>query len=541
MAEEYDGIILGAGPNGLTVAAYLAKAGLKILLLEKRFEAGGGLATEQVTLPGFLHNTHAVYMPMVDYAPPLRDFDEYLTKDYDLEFVFPELVMAMPFSDGSSLCLYQDMDKTCASIAQFSQKDAETYRRVQTRFKELTDGFLAPATYEMAKPAFEQMIKLQATDVGREITEWTEKTPLDIVNGLFENDRVRTLFLYLSCMWGLHYNLEGVSYLVPLLFNRAVNYRLVVGGSHHLAHLFTKVLYRHGGMIISPVTVKRIIIEDNAATGVELQDGTIYRAKKFVASSLDPYQTFFKYVGESNLDSNFVTRTKDWKWELSSLFHVHLALAEPPNFAASSKNPDINKAFIIVLGYERQADLVKHYDAIHAGELYAGGFNCCFPSIHDPKQAPSGRHTALISLHAPYNLKDGGAQHWYRIREQEATRCVQLLGKYAPNINDDSILWNYITTPLDIENKFADMVQGSYKQGAYLPLQMGYLRPNEECSQYATPIKNLYVCGASTFPGGLITFGPGYNAANRIADDLGIDRWWKEPECVTKAKQMGTL
>ncbi len=541
MAEEYDGIILGAGPNGLTVAAYLAKAGLKILLLEKRFEAGGGLATEQVTLPGFLHNTHAVYMPMVDYAPPLKDFDEYLTKDYDLEFVFPELVMAMPFADGASLCLYQDMDKTCASIAQFSQKDAETYRRVQTRFNQLTEAFLAPATYEMAKPAFEQMIKLQATDIGREITEWTEKTPLDIVNGLFENDRVRTLFLYLSCMWGLHYNLEGVSYLVPLMFNRAVNYRLVVGGSHHLAHLFTKVLYRHGGMIISPVAVKRIIVENNTATGVELQDGTMYRAKKFVASSLDPYQTFFKYVGESNLESSFVTRTKDWKWELSSLFHVHLALAEAPHFAAASRNPDINKAFITVLGYETQAELIKHYDAIHAGELHAAGFNCCFPSVHDPKQAPQGRHTALISLHAPYNLKEGGAQQWYRIREQEADRCVKLLSKYAPNINDDTILWRYITTPLDIENKFADMVQGSYKQGAYLPLQMGYLRPNEECSQYATPIKNLYVCGASTFPGGLITFGPGYNAANRIANDLGVDRWWKEPECVTKAREMGTL
>ena len=122
MAEEYDGIILGAGPNGLTVAAYLAKAGLKILVLEKSFEAGGGLATEQVTLPGFLHNTHAVYMPMVDYAPPLTDFDEYLTKDYDLEFVFPSLVMAMPFADGSSLCLYQDVDKTCESIARFSAK-----------------------------------------------------------------------------------------------------------------------------------------------------------------------------------------------------------------------------------------------------------------------------------------------------------------------------------------------------------------------------------------------------------------------------------
>ena len=103
----------------------------------------------------------------------------------------------------------------------------------------------------------------------------------------------------------------------------------------------------------------------------------------------------------------------------------------------------------------------------------------------------------------------------------------------------EDILWHYITTPLDIGNKFADMVKGSYKQGAYLPLQMGYLRPNEECSQHATPIKKLYVCGASTFPGGLITFGPGYNAANKIAADLGMERWWGEPECVAQGEGQG--
>ncbi|MEW6352293.1 MAG: NAD(P)/FAD-dependent oxidoreductase [Thermodesulfobacteriota bacterium] len=541
MAETYDGIILGAGPNGLTVAAYLAKAGLKILLLERRFEAGGGLATEQVTLPGFLHNTHAVYMPMVDYAPPLRDFDEYLTKDYDLEFAFPSLVMAMPFADGTSLCLYQDVEKTCASIAQFSKRDADTYRAIHDRYRVLMEDFLGPATYEMAKPAFEQMIKLQQTDVGREITELTEKTPKDIINGLFEDDRVRCLFLYLTCMWGLHYDLEGVSYLVPLLINRAVNYRLVVGGSHHLAHLFTKVLYRHRGMIISPVEIKRIVVENGKATGVELRDGTLYKAEKFVASSLDPYQTFYKYVGKDLLEERFVTRINDWKWESASLFHVHLALDTAPDFAAAENNPDLNKALITVVGYETQADLIRHYDAIHAGELVPAGFNCSFPSLHDPKQAPAGRHTALISLHAPHDLKEGGAERWYRIREQEAARCVDLLRKYVPNITEEHILWHYITTPLDIGNKFLDMVKGSFKQGAYLPLQMGYLRPNEECSQYATPIERLYVCGASTFPGGLITFGPGYNAANRIAEDLGIERWWGEPECVTKAKAKGTL
>lgn len=541
MAREYDGIILGAGPNGLTVAAYLAKAGLKILVLERNFEAGGGLATEQVTLPGFLHNTHAVYMPMVDYAPPLKDFDDYLTKDYDLEFKFPDPVMSMPFADGTSLCLYQDTEKTCKSIAQFSQKDADTYRVLADRYRMLTEDFLGPATYEMAKPAFEQMVTLQQTDVGREISEITEKTPLDIINGHFENDRVRCLFLYLSCMWGLHHDLEGVSYLVPLLINRAVNYRLCVGGSHHLAHLFTKVLYRNGGMIISPVQIKRITLENSTAKGVELQDGTVYTANKFVASSLNPYQTFLQYVGKENLEDRFVTRVNDWQWEKSSLFHVHLALDEAPSFAAASSNPDLNNGFIFVLGYETQQRLVEHYNAIHEGELYPGGFNCCFPSMHDPKQAPPGKHTALISLHAPHDLKNGGAEQWYRIRETEAARCIDLLRTFVPNLTPDKILWHYITTPLDIGNKFADMVKGSYKQGAYLPLQMGYLRPNEECSQYETPVKNLYVCGASTFPGGLITFGPGYNAANKIAEDLGLERWWGEPECVTKAKARGTL
>ena len=279
--------------------------------------------------------------------------------------------MAMPFADGSSLCLYQDVDKTCESIAQFSQKDAETYRKSAERFRVLTEDFLGPATYEEAKPAFEQMVTLQPTDVGREITELTEKTPREIIDGLFENDRVRCLFLYLSCMWGLNYDLEGVSYLVPLLINRAVNYRLVVGGSHHLGHLFTKVLYRNGGMIISPVTVKRIVVENGTATGVELEDGTFYKANKFVASSLDPYQTFLKYVGEDNLEDRFVTRIK--RLDNGSLPACSTSIwrsTERPSFKAAAANPDLNEAFITVLGYETEENLIRHYDAIHKGELF---------------------------------------------------------------------------------------------------------------------------------------------------------------------------
>jgi len=98
-------------------------------------------------------------------------------------------------------------------------------------------------------------------------------------------------------------------------------------------------------------------------------------------------------------------------------------------------------------------------------------------------------------------------------------------------------MWEYIASPLDMENKFSDMWQGSYKQGGYKPLQMGFLRPNELCSQYETPIKNLYLCGASTHSGGMVLFGPGYNAANRIAEDLGVKKWWKEPAYLIEAKK----
>ena len=117
---------------------------------------------------------------------------------------------------------------------------------------------------------------------------------------------------------------------------------------------------------------------------------------------------------------------------------------------------------------------------------------------------------------------------------------IAVLEKFIPNIRKP-ILRDYITTPLDIENKLWDMGKGSIKQGAYLPLQMGYLRPNEYCSQYATPVKGLYLCGASCFPGGLITLGAGYNAAGRIVKDLGIEPWWPKPEKVVEAEKLGVL
>jgi phytoene dehydrogenase-like protein len=535
--EEYDGIIIGAGPNGLTVGAYLAKAGLKILVLEKRFELGGGLATERVTIPGFLHDVHAIYHMMVDYAPPLKDLR--LEEDYDLEWIYPDLQVVMPFADGKFLALYRDPEKSAESIKKFSAKDAKAFLDFAKWSQEAMDLFLAPASYVNPMPSLDQAARLEENPITKRDDELTGLTPKQIVDDMFENERVRALFLYLACMWGLDYDLEGLGYLVPLMINRGWHFRLCRGGSHHLAHLLSKFIYHSGGMVLTNQRVKRLIIEGGKAKGVEMEDGSVLKASKFVCSSLNPHQTFLELAGEKQLEAEFANRVKEWNYSDWSFFTVHMALFQAPNLKVAEADPNLNNSLIYVLGYENENELVNHFKAIKRGELVAGGFNSCFPSVHDPQRAPSGRHVGLISQEAPYNIKNGGAKAWYQVRREQAERCKEVLRKYAPNMTEENIVWDYIGTPLDTENKFNDMKQGCFKQGAYLPLQMGYFRPNEYCCQHSTPIEKLYMCGACTHSGGMITFGPGYCAAEKIAEDLGIKKWWPENQYVTLAKKAG--
>jgi len=534
---EFDGIILGSGPNGLTVASYLAKAGLKILLLERRYEAGGGLATEQVTSPGYLHDTHAIYHMMVDYAPIFNDFD--LEKNYNLKWIYPDLQVVMPFADGSHLALYKDVEKSYESIKRFSSKDAEAFKEFAHWAQEATDLFLAPASYTNPMAPLEQVALLHANPITRRADEMTGLTPRQIVNDVFENERVRALFLYLACMWGLDYNLEGVGYLVPLFINRAYHFRLCRGGSHRLVHVLAKNILENGGRILTGQIVNKIIVEDGEAKGVELDDGTVIKANKFVASSLNPHQTFSELVGPEHLDPYLNQRIKNWQYTDWSFFSVHMAFKERPRLKIAAANPELDDALVYVVGYENEEALVKHFEDIKTGKLTEGGFKCGFPSNHDASRALSGGTVGYLSQEAPYNLAEGGAQQWYAVRREHAERCKSVLSRYVDNINDQNLVWDYISSPLDIENKLPDMKQGCFKQGAYQPLQMGFYRPNEILSEHSTPIKKLFICGASTHSGGMITFGPGYNAVQKIAEDLSIDKWWGEPESVARAKEAG--
>lgn len=542
MAKEYtyDIVVIGSGPNGLALAAYLSKAGAKVIVLEKSFETGGGLATEDITIPGFIHNTHAVYHLMVDYAPPYQDFK--LEQNYNLRYIYPDLQFAMPLSDGKCLCIYRDVDRTCKSLAKFSRRDAATWKDICIKYQKYMADFLAPASYAAAVPTLDQAAAFEKSELGKELMSVSEKSPKEIIDELFENTHVKALMTYVVCQWGLDYEQNGLGYLAILLLNRCTNYRLCAEGSHRLASTLGKVIMENGGQIRTSQLIKRILVNSNTAVGVEMDDSIIYRAEKAVVSSIDPHQTFLKLVGKEKLDKEFVEKIEGWMWEKWSLLTVHLAMEGKPHFTAANANPEIDNAFVYILGYETVDDIIKHWTAIGRGELPKdAGFNCCFPSVHDPVQAPEGRSTGIISQMAPYQLKEG-VERWYNrnFREEQVQHRLDILEKYAPGIKKQ-VLWPYLSTPLDIENKLLDMVRGSIKQGAYHPFQMGYTRPNDECSHHRTPVKNLYLCGACTHSGGLVTFGPGYVAANRIADDLAIKKWWTEPEIVTKARQKGLL
>jgi len=539
---KYDVIVIGGGPNGLESAAYLSKAGLKVLLLERRYEIGGGLSTEEVTYPGYLTNTHAIYMMMVDYAPIYQDF--LLEQQYNVKHIYPTLQFAMPLSDGRCACLYSDVDKTCENFSKFSQKDADSYRELHHMAKKCVDEFIAPATYVPPSPLLDALIKMQSTEVGRTVLEYSEKSPKEIIDEHFENEHLKGLLLYVTSFWGIEYNQPGLGYLVLLYLDRAINYRLTVGGSHMVAQALGKIVGENGGRIINNVRIKKILVGDEGARGVELEDGTVIEASKAVLSTIDPQQTFLKLVGKENLEEEFALKIEGWEWDKYSLFVAHLALEKAPNFTAAQSNPEVDKAFLYLLGYETEDDVIKDLDAVYEGNMLEDAkFNCCFPTVHDPSQAPPGRHTGLLSRFAPYDLKDGGAQRWYDIRfkEEQTQRCLDTLRRYAPNISQDEVFSVYTTTPIDVENKFSDMVKGSIKQGGYYPLQMGYQRPNDECSCNRTPVKNLYLGGASTYPGAMVIWGSGYLAANAIADDFGVEKWWTTPEYVTKAIQAGLL
>jgi phytoene dehydrogenase-like protein len=519
--SEFDVIIIGGGPNGLIAGAYLAKAGLSVAICERRFEVGGGLATEENLYPCYASNPHVLYHMMVDYMPPIRDFD---LDGPALTWIKPNAQTGMVFEDGTSVLLSRMANDTKDSISKYSFKDAATFGKVIRHWRKIVHEIVAPATYIPPMAPIEITMAMQRTEVGRAMLELGERSPLDIITDTFEHEKVRALMLYASCMWGLDPRETGLGFMVPLMLDRAVNKCYCYGGSHKFASALAREVVKNGGLILEAATVDNIIVENGRVAGVELgHEGRTLRGK-VVMSTLDPQTTFIDLVGEEHLPDSLKSMVEGWTWDKWSFNTLHIATNEPPKYATD--DPWIDQSFATVIGIESVDQLLAHWDAVAAGKIDLNGFggHSTCESLLDPTLSDRpGKYVSMFQIHAPYDL-DGG---WMNRRGEIREAMLSKWRKAAPNLTPDNIIDTSMEDPEEIEIRFPQMRRGSIKHGDYSPLQMGCFRPSQECSGTDTPIEGLYVCGVSTYPGGLVLGGPGYLGANKVAEDLGVQKWWK--------------
>jgi phytoene dehydrogenase-like protein len=518
--SEWDAVVIGAGPNGLITAAYLARAGLKVCLVERRYEIGGGLATEEVLFPGFYSNIHAVYHMMVDYMPVLQDFD---LGRHGLVWIKPNLQTAMTFEDGQSLLLTRMFEDTADSMLKFSGKDAQAFGRVMRNWRKIVREIVAPATYIPPMAPLDISVAMQRTEVGQAMLEITEQSALEIITENFENDRIRALLLYVTCMWGIDPRETGLGFFVPLLLDRGMNKCYCQGGSHKLASSLAKEVIRAGGCILDSSQVNKIDLQNGAVSGVELWEGRRLDAK-VVISSLDPHTTFLELVGTENLNGELKDAVSGWEYDKWSFATLHVASEEAPHYAC--EEPWVDESFMTIAGFEGTDDILEHWDKVVAGELdleKLGGHITCETNLDSHLSRFPGKHVSFFQVHAPYNIQGG----WEKRGPEVEEAIFAKWRKAAPNMKRGNIIRTALESPEDIEIRLPNMRRGSIKHGEYHPMQLGCFRPNQECSATDTPIEGLYVCGASTYPGGLILGGPGYLAANKVAEDLGVEKWWK--------------
>jgi len=515
----YDFIVIGAGHNGLACAAYLARAGAKVLVLERAARVGGGCHTAEATLPGFKHNICSMVHTHIPLSPVYRDLE---LERHGVKYVYPDQLRGTIFPDHSCLVMYRDSVQMAAEIARFSARDARTFTQLVEDYGEFVESTYLPLMYSPPLPPSLQTAELEKSGEGRALMQWQASTPVQLLDELFESEQVKVHFLARMTVLGFAPDQFGQGWICLFRILRA-EAPICVGGSQQLAEGLRRVLESSVGTVRTNSEVKRILLNGNRAAGVELADGTRIDAAKAVITNVEPKKSFLAMVGEEHLPASFATRVKHYHSRGRSLFCLHLAVSEPPQYKAGADNAHVNRAFSQEMFCGTVADQIEAYQEISAGKPPRREMlQITLPTLFDPSQAPAGKHTVLVWQYAPYALQGG----WEKARAEYAEHLLGLWRSYAPNMTRDKILAMTIQDPTDTVRHNDNMVNGVDVVGDMTPDQMGYFRPFAGWSGYRSPVEGLYMCGGYCHPGGGVHAGAGHNAAAVIAEDFKLKKWW---------------
>lgn len=513
LSSTYDAIVVGAGHNGLTTSCYLAKAGLRVLVIERRNIVGGACVTEEIH-PGFKISTASYALGLLR-PEVINDLE---LKRFGLELLFFDPIRFAPFPDGKHMFVYHDNSKMKKEISKFSSKDAQSYDRYFAfwqRYRRLVEPLLMKPDVSLdqlarvfAKPEDQEIFRLIMFGTLREVAE-----------EFFESEYVKATL----CAQGVVGTYAGpdtpgtayvlAHHLVCQLGDVKDVWGYARGGMGGVTQALRRAAEHFGVKIKIEDEVQEIIVRDHRTVGVRTESGERFESR-IVVSNADPKRTFLKLLDPGLLDRSFIRRVKELKTE-GTVVKVNCALNELPDFKAypgKTPGPQHPRSFLCPsFDY-----LEKAWKDCRDGRPSKNPYMIVgVQSAIDPTLAPAGKHVlSIFSQYAPYHLRSG---NWEEERDTVGDNIINTLSEYAPNVKS-SILSRQVLTPVDLEETFS-LTDGNIFHIEITPGQMFSFRPITGFSDCRTPIKGLYLCGSGVHAGGGVSGIPGYNAARIVLKD----------------------
>src|SRR5216684_7655702 len=527
MPEAREVIIIGGGHNGLVTAFYLAKAGFKPLVLERRSRTGGAAITEEF-YPGFRCST------LAHTAGPIRPdiIRDMQLQRHGLKLITPDIGVVALSPDGRALILHNDPRKSAEEISKFSQRDATRYPEFQQSLEKM--GKVIGEVLALAPPNIDDpskadlwgmlqtgraVRKLGKKDMYR-LLRWGPMAVADLVAEYFETELLRATIAARG-IFGTFLGPWSAGSSLVLLIRAAADEHpggtawFAAGGMGAITQAMATAAQQAGAEIRSGAEVIEVRVKNGVASGVVLSTGEEITARAIV-SNADPKRTLLKLVDPAQLSPDFIMKLQHYRMP-GTVAKVNLALSGLPRFTAlEGENHDRALSSRIHIGPEIDY-LERAFDESKYGNFSKQPYlEVAIPSLTDPTLAPEGKHVMSIYMqYAPYKLKDSD---WEKQRVPLGDTVVKTLAQYAPNL-PELILTHQIITPQDLEDTYG-LTGGHIFHGELALDQFFTMRPLLDWARYRTPIRNLYLCGSGTHPGAGLTGGSGTNAAREIVKDL---------------------